>query len=119
MKLVGRLMDAFPDRIVGLKDSSGDWEHTKELIEAYPDLNVFPGSEVFLLDGLRAGGVGCITATGNINPTGIRAVYTGRDGDNADALQKKATEIRLAVQNAGIPITVMKAYLALKTGDDD
>jgi 4-hydroxy-tetrahydrodipicolinate synthase len=118
-ELVGRLMDAFPDRIVGLKDSSGDWEHTKELIEAYPDLKVFPGSEVFLLDGLRAGGVGCITATGNINPAGIRAVYTGRDCGDADALQKKATEIRLAVQNAGIPITVMKAYLALKTSDDD
>ena len=117
-ELVGRLIDAFPDRMAGLKDSSGDWQHTKELIAAYPDFDVFPGSEVFLLNGLRAGGVGCITATGNINLTGIRAVYTGRDRDDVDALQKKATDIRLEVQNAGIPIAVMKAYLALKTGDD-
>ncbi len=118
IELVGRLIDAFPTRIAGLKDSSGDWQHTKELIAAYPDLDVFPGSEVFLLDGLRAGGVGCITATGNINPAGIRAVYTARDTEQADALQHQATRIRMAVQDAGDPIAVMKAYLALKTGDE-
>ena len=30
--------------------------------------DVFAGSEVFLLDNMRHGGKGCITATGNINP---------------------------------------------------
>lgn len=119
ISLVGRLLDAFPDRIAGLKDSSGDWLHTKRLIETFGGLDIFPGSDEFLLDGLRAGGVGCITATGNINPIGIRAVYDDWDGDQATELQQRSTRIRLAVQNTGNPIAVMKAYLALKTGDDD
>ncbi len=115
--LVGRLLEAFPDRIAGLKDSSGDWHNTKQLIETYRNLDVFPGSDEFLLDGLRSGAVGCITATGNINPTGIRAIYSDWQGDRADEMQKQVTDIRVAVQNAGHPITVMKAYLAHKTGD--
>lgn len=117
VSLVGRLLDAFPDRIAGLKDSSGDWQNTKELIETYPNLDVFPGSDEFLLDGLRAGAVGCITATGNINPHGIAAIYSNWETDQADTLQKQATELRTAVQAIGNPITVMKAYLAHKTGD--
>ena len=115
--LVGRLLEAFPDRIAGLKDSSGDWQNTKALIETYPELDVFPGSDEFLLDGLRAGGVGCITATGNINPVGIRAIYDHWQSDESDSLQKQATEVRLAVQSFGNPITVMKSYLARKTDD--
>jgi 4-hydroxy-tetrahydrodipicolinate synthase len=119
IELIGRLIAAFPERLAGLKDSSGNWEHTQSLIETFPGFDIFPGSELFLLDGLRAGGVGCITATGNINPTGIREVYASRKSFEADALQKQATEVRLAVQSAGNPIAVLKAYLALKSGDDN
>ena len=41
--------------MVGLKDSSGDWNNTAALLERFPGFAVFPGSEVFLLDGLRKG----------------------------------------------------------------
>jgi len=34
-------------------------------------LRVFAGSEAFLLRTLRAGGQGCISATANVNPSGI------------------------------------------------
>jgi 4-hydroxy-tetrahydrodipicolinate synthase len=117
IELVGRLLEAFPERIVGIKDSSGDWENTKQLIVLYPQLDVFPGSEVFLLDGLRAGALGCITATGNLNLHGIRAVHAAWQSDQADTLQQQATAVRSAVQAAGLPIAVMKAYFALQTGD--
>ena len=75
--LVGRLIQAYPQTVVGLKDSSGDWNNTVALLDAYAaeGFAIFPGSEVFLLDGLRKGGVGCITATGNVNVPGIRKVY--------------------------------------------
>src|SRR6266513_6549340 len=74
LDLVGRLIRAYPDTVVGLKDSSGDWNNTAALLERFPDFAIFPGSEVFLRDGLRHGGAGCITATGNVNVTGIRRV---------------------------------------------
>ncbi len=75
LDLVGRLITAYPETVVGLKDSSGDWSNTAALLERFPGFAVFPGSEVFLLDGLRKGAVGCITASGNVNVPGIKKVY--------------------------------------------
>ena len=64
--LIALLVDAFPEVIAGVKDSSGDWSNTRMMLDRFPHLAIFPGSEVFLLDGLRAGGAGCITATSNV-----------------------------------------------------
>jgi 4-hydroxy-tetrahydrodipicolinate synthase len=116
LDLVGRLIAAYPDTVCGLKDSSGDWSNTKALLDAYPDFDIFPGSEVFLLDGLRAGGAGCITATGNVNVAGIAAVYDNWQGDDADALQARATEIRKTIQAYPL-VPALKAMMA-RANDD-
>lgn len=96
--LIELLLKAYPDNVVGLKDSGGDWSNTQAVIDAFPGFSVFPGSEVFLLQGLRAGGVGCITATGNVNPAGIRDVYENWQTDQADALQDRITKVRMTIQ---------------------
>jgi 4-hydroxy-tetrahydrodipicolinate synthase len=98
LDLVGRLIKDFPNTVVGLKDSSGDWNNTAALLDRFPDFAVFPGSEVFLLDGLRKGGVGCITATGNVNVPGIRKVYENWKTPQADALQAEITTARKTIQ---------------------
>ena len=98
LDLVGRLIKAYPHTVVGLKDSSGDWSNTAALLERYPGFAVFPGSEVFLLDGLRKGAAGCITATGNINVPGIAKLYSNWKTPHADALQADATMLRKTVQ---------------------
>jgi 4-hydroxy-tetrahydrodipicolinate synthase len=98
LDLVGRLINAYPDTVVGLKDSSGDWSNTAALLERYPGFAVFPGSEVFLLDGLRKGAAGCITASGNVNVPGIRKVYENWQGPQADALQVEITTLRKMLQ---------------------
>lgn len=98
LDLVGRLIKAYPETVVGLKDSSGDWHNTAALLDRYPGFAVFPGSEVFLLDGLRKGGAGCITASGNVNVPGIRKVYENWLGPQADALQAEVTALRKALQ---------------------
>jgi 4-hydroxy-tetrahydrodipicolinate synthase len=98
LDLVGRLITAYPDTVVGLKDSSGDWNNTAALLERFPGFAVFPGSEVFLLDGLRNGAVGCITASGNVNVPGIRKVYENWKTPQADQLQSEITTVRKAIQ---------------------
>jgi 4-hydroxy-tetrahydrodipicolinate synthase len=98
LDLVGRLIRAYPNTVVGLKDSSGDWSNTAALLERYPGFAVFPGSEVFLLDGLRKGAAGCITATGNINVPGIAKLYANWKTPQADALQADATTLRKTMQ---------------------
>ena len=58
--LIERLLKAYPQAVAGAKDSSGDWANTKAMLDAFgaAGFDVFAGSEVFLLDGLRAGGEG-------------------------------------------------------------
>jgi len=98
LDLVGRLITAYPETVVGLKDSSGDWSNTAALLEHFPGFAVFPGSEVFLLEGLRKGGAGCITASGNVNVPGIRKLYDNWRGPQAEALQAEITTLRNALQ---------------------
>jgi 4-hydroxy-tetrahydrodipicolinate synthase len=98
LDLVERLINAHPNTVVGLKDSSGDWNNTVALLERFPGFAVFPGSEVFLLDGLRKGAVGCITASGNVNVPGIRKVYENWKTPQADQLQAEITTARKTIQ---------------------
>src|SRR5215472_17392914 len=98
LDLVGRFIRTYPETVVGLKDSSGDWNNTAALLDRYPGFSVFPGSEVFLLDGLRKGAVGCITASGNVNVPGIKKVYDNWRDPQAEASQAEITTLRKALQ---------------------
>ena len=75
------------------KDSSGDFENTKAVIEAAPSIAVFPGSELFLKEGIENGGMGCISATCNVNPAAIRYVYDVATGAQTDDLDKINNEM--------------------------
>ena len=98
LDLVGRFIKAYPQTVVGLKDSSGDWNNTAALLDRYPGFAIFPGSEVFLLAALRKGGAGCITASGNVNVPGIAKLYANWQGPQADALQADVTTVRTTLQ---------------------
>jgi 4-hydroxy-tetrahydrodipicolinate synthase len=111
LPLIGRLIKAFPETVVGLKDSSGDWSNTAAILEAYPKFEVFPGSEIFLLDGLRKGAAGCISATCNVSAAAIRNVYDNWKGGDADQLQAGITALRKAIQ-AFPMIPALKALVA-------
>ena len=118
-RLVARLHADFPDQIVGIKDSSGDWENTKELLDI-DGLPVFPGSELPLLDALALGAPGCVSATANINASAIARIiklHDQGDTDAARALHEPATKLRLEIQESG-PIPAQKRLLALASGDD-
>ncbi|RPI43146.1 MAG: dihydrodipicolinate synthase family protein [Hyphomicrobiaceae bacterium] len=109
--LIGRLIKAFPDTVVGLKDSSGDWSNTSAILDAYPGFEVFPGSEIFLLEGLRKGAAGCISATCNVSAAAIRNVYDNWRSTEAERLQEGITALRKAIQ-AYPMIPALKAIIA-------
>jgi 4-hydroxy-tetrahydrodipicolinate synthase len=98
LSLIGRLIKAYPQTIAGLKDSSGDWSNTKAILEAYPQLEIFPGSEAFMLDALRLGGAGCISATANVNARALRRLFDNWKGPEADKLQADITAVRKTYQ---------------------
>lgn len=111
-QLVARLVKRFPKTIVGIKDSSGDWDNTDALLNlGLDDFRVFAGSESFLLQNMRAGGAGCISATANINPAAIHALYENWQSDQADTMQAGLNAIREIVQKYPI-IPALKATIA-------
>lgn len=115
--IIERLLKDYEDIVVGIKDSSGDWDNTRGLLEAFPGFGVFPGNEVYMLDALKAGAHGCITATANIAAGSLRHLYDGWQGPQAEALQEAVTATRLAANTAPM-IPGLKAVLARRDGDD-
>ena len=99
LSLIGRLRDEFPETVVGLKDSSGDWSNMKAILDKFPDLEVFPGSELYLLDGLRSGSAGVISATANVGGKLMRRVYDAWKDEQADKLQADVSELRKTIQS--------------------
>lgn len=111
--LVERLLKSYPGVVAGMKDSSGDWRNTKAMLDAFAKsgFDVFVGSEEFLLDNLRNGGKGCITATGNVNPGPIDEVFRDWREADADRLQAGVTATRRIVQRVPM-IPALKAIIA-------
>ncbi|MEL6873828.1 MAG: dihydrodipicolinate synthase family protein, partial [Pseudomonadota bacterium] len=101
LDLIGKLRDEFPETVVGLKDSSGDWSNMEAILEAFPDFDLFPGSEGFLLKGLRQGAAGTISASANINARAMRQVYDAFMNDDvagAERAQAGLSEFRAVVR---------------------
>jgi len=111
--LIERLLSKYPGIVAGVKDSSGDWSNTKAMLDhfAKAGFDVFAGSESFLLDNMRNGGKGCITATGNINPGPIANVYRNWRSADADKLQAGITATRKIVQKQPM-IPALKSAVA-------
>ncbi len=118
LKLIERLLKAYPGIIAGVKDSSGDWSNTEAMLREFqPEgFDVFAGSEAILLPTLRAGGAGCITATGNVNPGPIVDLYAHWQDADADARQQALNATRAVFQKLPM-IAAMKAAIAWQSGD--
>lgn len=95
--LIQKLRDAYPDQVAGIKDSSGEWDHTEALCQHFPDLQVFSGTERLLLRVLDAGGDGCISATVNVTAPVAAAVQARwQAGEDPTAVQQTLTDLRTA-----------------------
>jgi len=112
LALIRRLIDAFGERVAGLKDSSGDMEFARGAARLSPDFRVFPSTEAALPEARAGVFAGCISATANLNADLCGCFY--RSGDAA-AL-RKAVAIRKLFD--GKPLVAgVKAILAHSRGD--
>ena len=113
LNLIAMLRKHYPNTVVGAKDSSGVWDNTKAMLDHYAKdgFDVFPASESTLSTALPLGAAGCISATVNLTPAGIHAVYEGWNTAQGVALQAKADVIRKIFQAAPM-IPAMKRVLA-------
>jgi 4-hydroxy-tetrahydrodipicolinate synthase len=120
LDVIGRLLKRYPKAIAGAKDSSGDWNNSKAMIDTFRDsgFDVFPASESLLSKSLAIGAAGCISATVNVNPAGIHAVYEQWDSAQGADLQAQADTIRKIFQAVPM-IPAMKRVVSEFAHDPD
>jgi 4-hydroxy-tetrahydrodipicolinate synthase len=118
LALIERLLKAYPGVIAGVKDSSGNWSNTQAMLERFQPqgFDVFAGSETFLLATMRAGGVGCITATGNVNPGPIVQLYRNWQAADTDDRQHVLDTTRAAFAKFAM-IPALKAAIGIYAKD--
>lgn len=110
--LVRRLHEAFPSRVVGAKDSSGDLDYAAELarIEGF---DVFPSNEV-AVSRVDDGYAGCISATVNVSAALAGALW----GDRSNTFLKDKLG-RVRTQIAAQPLIPAVKYLVAKIHGDE
>jgi 4-hydroxy-tetrahydrodipicolinate synthase len=111
-KLVRRLLDAFGQRLVGLKDSSGDMAYAREVAAISPSFKVFPSTEAVLLEARGGAFAGCISATANLNADLCQRAWSRGDAAALDT----AVTIRKLFDGRAL-VSGVKALLAHIHGD--
>lgn len=110
-ELIAKLRGAFPETVVGIKDSSGDAKYLNTLLEKFPGFAIFPSSESLMVDALGKGAAGCISASANTHVKEIRALYDGWKSPEAAAMNERASAIRALIVSFPL-IAAVKATLA-------
>jgi len=117
LELIDKLTRSYPNTVVGMKDSSGNWEYTESVLKNFPGFGMFPSSESLLVRGSELGASGCITASGNVNPHGIRSLLDALGTPRAEMLQKEVARVRSIVSEHPL-IPAVKGLLSIEFGDN-
>jgi 4-hydroxy-tetrahydrodipicolinate synthase len=118
LALVEKLIARYPGIVVGIKDSSGDWAHTNDLIQRFGrfGFDVFPGNESYLLGALQLGAAGCISGMTNVIAESLQMIFKNWRDPEAKVRQELVTRLRQALLKYP-PIPALKAIIS-KTHDD-
>ncbi|MDI6028618.1 dihydrodipicolinate synthase family protein [Corticibacterium sp. UT-5YL-CI-8] len=110
--LAERLLRAFPDRIKGAKDSSGNLDYAAKLARI-GGFDVFPSSEGALGKAKADNYAGCISATVNIDPASSAELLKRQ---NDAVLHKQVLGLRQSI-SANPLIPAIKYLVAKRTGN--
>ena len=117
LPLIERLLGSFGEVIAGLKDSSGKWENTEAVIRAFPQIDTYSASEALIPQNAETGGAGCISASANVNPAGIRRLIDALGTEGQEAAHTQDSAVRKIFE--GLPlIPAIKAAVAAQQGDE-
>lgn len=112
------ITDEMIDRLIshpnlaGIKDSAGDWERTHALIQKYPNLIIYAGSDLLAAHSYSAGGA-CISGGANAFPEVVAAIRNAHQHPSGDLEQAQKRMDSLAAITLRYPlIAVSKSVLA-------
>jgi 4-hydroxy-tetrahydrodipicolinate synthase len=121
VKILQELKQRFGDIAAGIKDSSGEWKNMLGIVQNIPDFMVYTGTEALLLDILKKGGAGCITATANLIAPECQRVYQDWKNNNqkvAEQAQMNLTDLRKSLENYPL-VSELKSLFASKTNAEE
>ncbi len=110
--LVQAVIDALGDRVIGIKDSTGNLEEGMTLIQSFPQLSIFTGDDRILRRMVQAGGAGMIGGMTNLFAKDAVAMYAGQHDPSID--QMAAQRIEAVDSNGGL--IALKALLSDRYG---
>lgn len=118
LPLIARLLKAFPGVIKGVKDSSGSLPDASAMVKEFgPEgFEVYVGFDDGLLEILKLGGAGCITAAANVTSVinaRVVAHWQEREGEEAQRLLSSLRKVLTSV--ATIP--ALRALVARAEND--
>ena len=111
LDLILRLKAAFPERVLAVKDSAGQWDNTRALLES-GKLSVLVGDERLLHKALPMGAAGSICGMSNLFPERLRALF---DTHAEDA--PLSSDVDLIVSVPVVP--ALKLAMVSMTGNAD
>lgn len=115
--LIERLVSMFPQTVVGIKDSSGNADNLDGILTRFFGFGTFAGSEKLLLQTLRGGGAGTISALANIIPAQIRHLYDNWQTPEAERIQAGLNALREALRPFPV-IPALKQMVATWRNDE-
>ena len=102
LEITDRIINELKDHpgLAGLKDSAGEPERTRRLVDAYPDLKIFGGSDTRVGQALSVGAAGVISGVGNIFPELLRDVWEASLIDEGlDEAAQRVRDLRLIIKS--------------------
>ena len=121
VKILQELKQRFGDTAAGIKDSSGEWKNMLGIVQNIPDFMVYTGTETLLLDILKKGGAGCITATANLIAPECQRVYQAWKNNKqkvAEQAQMNLTDLRKSLENYPL-VSELKSLFAAHTNAEE
>jgi 4-hydroxy-tetrahydrodipicolinate synthase len=109
IECIEKLVSKFPNQIVGLKDSSYNLYESLKI----DSLSIFPGSETKLLEGLKIGCAGVITATCNITANLSRKVFDDFQLGKETTSNELLCSVRKEFDNYNL-ISALHSYFSIK-----
>jgi 4-hydroxy-tetrahydrodipicolinate synthase len=115
--LIERLATAFPEVVIGVKDSGADWSCTRRLLVRFPQLEILCGEETHLPQALALGGAGTICGMANFVPELMRRLIDSRDPGEGAALLERLCALSERIERCGPFHPALRALIAGRTGE--
>ena len=116
-ELIERLATAFPEVVIGVKDSGADWPFTRRLLERFPRLEILCGEETHLPQALAQGAAGTICGMANFVPELLRRLIDRPDSDEGAMLLERLCAISARIERSGSFHRALRALVADVTGE--